>query len=110
MADKRESVLIVAHADGYVEAFARKNVDVRIVQMPSVAPRNEPLAEQYLEENLPQRYRKVYFPNLRRAADMVRRVAVVNLFQKHFDLALLAGLNRAGEKKETQEQGTAWTL
>jgi len=107
----REPVLIVCHGDGYVEAFASKTVDVRIVQLPSVAPRNEPLAEQYLEEALPRRYRALHFPNLLRAADMVRRVTVADLVKRHFDLAILAGLNRVGEKEGTREQGAAaWTL
>jgi len=85
-----------------------KSIDVRIVQMPSVAPRNEPLGEQCLEENLPRRYRALHFPNLLRASDMVRRVTAADLVKREFDLAVLARLNRLGEKREQGE--TAWTL
>ena len=71
---EREKVLVVLHADGYVEVFARPHVDVRIAQLLDVHLDDEPLAEEYLEVSVPACYRDLFWPCRLRAKGMVERV------------------------------------
>lgn len=63
----RAKVLIVLHHDGFVEAFGRDDVDVKIVQMPAMPMAGESLAEEYLDLILPKSYRAVHWPGMVRA-------------------------------------------
>ncbi|QDS97704.1 hypothetical protein [Adhaeretor mobilis] len=65
---QRQHVLIVAHADGYLEVFGEKNLDIRISNIPLAHSREaERIAEDALELSLPRCYRQLYFPGKRRA-------------------------------------------
>lgn len=68
---KREQVLICLHADQFVEVFAEKHIDVKIVSVPD-CPGSEALAEDTLELMLPQRWRRLYWPAKVRAVAMHR--------------------------------------
>ena len=72
---EREKVLVVLHADGYVEVFAGRHVDVRIAQLLDVHLDDEPLAEEYLEVSVPACYRDLYWPSRLRAMGMVERIS-----------------------------------
>jgi len=66
-----ESVLIALYANGFSEAFAGKNVDVKAVSVPHCRGL-ETLAEDTFEQMLPHRYRQLYWPVKVRASAMHR--------------------------------------
>ena len=105
---QREAVLILAHGDGWIEAFAEKHVDVRIEMVPwMTTPAGEILAEEYVELSVPKRYRDVYWPNLRRAADMVRTVRPSDIERVAWNLEFLDAVTEAGRilRGETETEG-----
>ena len=53
---KRQPVLVVVAADGFVQAFAESHIDVLIANVPD-CPGHEALAEDVAELLMPQRYR-----------------------------------------------------
>jgi len=74
---RREKVLVVMHADGWVEAYADKNVDVRIVQRLHSSDDSGEMAELldiYTEASLPKCYRNLFVPINLRAQDQCRLV------------------------------------
>ena len=82
-AKPREAVLVVLHHDGWVEVYGEHSIDVHIAVMPRMAtPEGERLADEYLELTLPKRFRKIYFPGNRRAADMMRKVTPQDIAEK----------------------------
>jgi len=107
----RHKVLIVLHADGFIEAYAdRDHVDVRTVVMPQSS--DETLAEEYLELTLPTVYRDVYFPLNRRAVDNVRKLAPSQIVQQQLDREFLSTLTdlRNDADKEHERSGYDWVL
>lgn len=106
---QREAVLVLAHGDGWLEAFAEKHVDVRIEMVPYMTTQaGEILAEEYVELSVPKRYRDVYWPNLRRAADMMRVVRPSDIAWREYDLELLRAIQQLGNQQE--EGRKLWTL
>lgn len=106
---QREAVLVLAHGDGWIEAFGEKHIDVRIEMVPYVTTQpGEILAEEYVETSLPKRFRDVYWPGDRRAADMLRVVRPCDIAWREYDVGLLRAIQELGK---TQEEGrTLWTL
>lgn len=110
---QREAVLILAHGDGWSEAFAEKHVDVRIAMVPCMTtPADEILAEEYVELSLPKRYRDIYWPVNRRAADMMRVVRPSDIARRHYEMDLLHSIKEAGAilRGENREGRKVWTL
>ena len=108
----RHKVLLVLHADGFIEAYAdRDHVDVRTVVMPHV-PGGEILAEEYMELTLPRVYRDIFFPLNRRAVDNVRKLAPSQIVQQQLDREFLSTLTdlRAEVDKEHERSGYDWGL
>ena len=106
---QREAVLVLAHPDGWLETFAEKHVDVRIVMVPQVTTQaGEILAEEYVEASLPKRYRDVYWPANRRAADMLRVVRPSDIAWREYELELLRAIQQLGNQQE--EGRKLWTL
>ena len=107
----RHKVLLVLHADGFIEAFADSDVDVRTVVMPDV-PGGETLAEEYVELTIPRAYREVYFPGNRRAVDNVRRLLPSQLMQQQLDRELMDGLNAVCNllDDEHKREGYRWGI
>ena len=98
---QREAVLILAHGYGWLEAFAEKHVDVRIEMVPQVTTQaGEILAEEYVELSLPRRYRDVYWPGNRRAADMMRVVRPSDIAWREYHVELLRAIQQLGDKQE----------
>lgn len=106
MATPRNAVLVVAHADGWLEVFADPTqVDAHIAILPTVLSaatiadrqRAEILGEEYLAASLPRRYRDVYWPSWRRAADKLRIVTPWDIAWRSHDLELLRATQRTTE-------------
>lgn len=65
---QRQAVLIVHYADGYAEAFAERNIDVRIVCVPVAhSSRGEVLAEECARMMTPRRFADLWRRDLLRA-------------------------------------------
>jgi len=60
---ERVLVLIVVHADGYVQVFGeRDKVNVHVANALRIEPHEEILAEAFLDCTLPARYRALHLP------------------------------------------------
>jgi hypothetical protein len=81
--DRRKSkpkVLIVCHADGYVQAFSREPIDIHIATMPDVSSQHaEILAEAIVDQYLPYRMRDIHYPGYVRQTHIVRSIDVADL-------------------------------
>jgi len=110
-------VLVVAHHDGWLEVFGdREHIDARIVMAPTLGgepstatqQRFEVLAEEYLELTIPRRYRDIYVPINRRAADKLRLVTPESIACRQTDIELLRAIERMGA--ELRGEVRAWML
>lgn len=92
---RREQVLVVAHGDGFIQAFAEGHIDIRIVMMPMVdgSSHGEILAEEWLERSVPDCYRRIFWPGNVRATAMHERVRPSNIAVGETELALLRCLD-----------------
>lgn len=79
----RTPVLIEVHADGYLEVYARKDVDVYFVDRPVAnSPSAGTKVDEIVDLLIPRRYRELRWANLRRsylparttAADLLLRL------------------------------------
>lgn len=108
-----EPVLLLAYADGWLELFAERHIQAKIVMVPSTGTiGGELLAEQYLDATLPHRYRDLHWPGKLRAADRIRTVRPSELVRRQHELAILSGLD-AIERRFSQpisEEGKVWML
>jgi len=94
--DKRRKVLVVLYADGWVECYAQRDVDVLTVVKPFAAtPEAGVIAERYLDETLPMQYAELHWPGLRRAADKCRKVTAAQLLAAWYDNKVLEALRHA---------------
>jgi len=95
----REAVLIVLHADNFVEVFGKKNVNVRIVRCPaSFSDGMAIVAEDVVERMLPHYWRKLYFPANVRATANARPLfpsVMAGAKQAETDIAVLNKLGAA---------------
>ena len=65
---KRQAVLIVVHADGYLEGFAPKNLDIAFARVPAATSAfGQAVADDCFEMMLPLRYRELWRRDLLRA-------------------------------------------
>jgi len=88
----REPVLIVAHGDGWLDVYAEKHVDVHIVMQPWTGSIDgEILAEEWVAENIPWRYRPLLMS--RRQTGMVRMVLPSELADTQMKLGILKSLD-----------------
>jgi len=64
----RQPILILSHADGHIEIFGEKNIDVHLSRVPAAFSTDVELsAEGAMELLLPRRYRPLF------RADMLRK-------------------------------------
>lgn len=100
---RRERVLVVLHSDGWVEVYARRNVDVRIVNRLHVTGGDATTADildALVECDLPQCYRWLYYPRRLRDVGQVRRITPEQKLVAVEDAGLVREVVRAW--KETQ--------
>ena len=98
---------MLLHHDKWVEVYAEKNIDARVAVMPHMTtPEGERLAEQYLELTLPKRYRALYWPGSRRAADMVRTIKPQDIARQKWELEMMTTLDAIAARNK--EGGTVW--
>ena len=96
----RTAVIVVLHADGFVEVFSDKQViDARIICVPAMStPTGEVVAEEYVESILPQRYRDFYYPGNRIAAENWKRITPTIIAKRNDELSLLRALDSIKEE------------
>ncbi len=64
---KRQPILILSHADGFLEVFGERHVDVHIARLPTASSaEGERQAEEVAELLLPLRYRPLFRADLLR--------------------------------------------
>lgn len=110
---ERHSVLVLFHADGWIEVFAERHVDVRIEMVPYTGTvSGEVLAEEYLDLTLSPRYRELHLPINCRAADKFRVVRPSDLLRREHELTLLQGLDvfEKSYAPKGEEEVVEWTL
>ena len=84
----REPVLIVAHGDGWLDVYADRHVDIHIINQPWVeTPAGEILAEEWVAENVPWRYRPLLMS--RRQTGMMRVVLPSDLAETAMKLEII---------------------
>lgn len=102
----REPVLVLVHADGFLEVFAGKHVDVRVLNVPYIGtPEGEIEAERFIETTVPLRYRELYWPDLRRAMHMPRLVTPTSIAETRLNIELLKAIQNITPPDEV----TTWT-
>jgi len=105
----RQPVLILAHADGWVEAFGNRNIDIHIAMAPAMdSPEGRIAAEAYLDNTLPHRYRGLYVPGNLRAADLLREVHPSDIADRNWRLSMLNVLDRVGSTSD--DGGELWIV
>jgi hypothetical protein len=95
---ERVKVLVMLHSDAWVEVYADKRVDVRIVQRLYVEDdASVNLVDEHLERSLPEVYRRLYWPVKLRAAALVRRVTPETALSTLIDLDIIEALRQFRE-------------
>lgn len=91
----RRKVLIVLYSDGWVEAYAGKDVDVRIVnKIHATTPEGGQMAERILELSLPRVYAELLWPGNRRASGQVRKVTAQQVLDARMELDVLEAIDQ----------------
>ncbi len=96
----RVKVLVVLHAGGWVEAYAKSHVDVRIVNRLSVEGDTSELAtlvDEYTTATLPRCYRPLFWPNKLRAIGNLEYITPATALDTLYQLSVLRGLRRERE-------------
>jgi hypothetical protein len=98
----KSPVLVCLHHDGYVEAFARHDVDARIVVIPMMESQaGERLASDYVGIKLPKVFRDIYFPGLMQTCGQVETVRPSDIVMANADAKLLEVIKTAfGDESE----------
>lgn len=96
--DGPPTVLVVSHPDGYLQAFARGGVAVRIAELPQCnTPEAEVLAEELARLRLPLRFRNVWDDCNIATTLTLTRPMVEQLAQIAADVDLLEALKQLSE-------------
>ncbi len=106
----RQPLLVLSYADGHLEIFGEKNIDVHIARVPvATSAKAEIQAEEVAELLLPARYRELYRADLLRKNGATRPLlpsVLAAARQAREDIVLL---DRMGVDTPAQE-GVIWTL
>lgn len=105
----REKVLVLLNADGFVECFASKQVDIHVTNVPQAStPAAEIAAQEYVGLTIPRSYRDVYWPSYRRAAELMRTITATDIMRRDADVELLQSIqNKNNDRKENHK---IWSL
>lgn len=103
----RQPVLVLVHADHFVEVFGPLHVDVLFRDVPFIGTAaGEIQSEHYIEASIPLRYRHFYWPDCRRAIHMPRLVTPASLWEAQWNAELL----RTIQSIRPMEARARWTL
>ena len=109
-----EPVLVVLNADGYVEVYAERHIDVHIATRPdTTSAEGEQLADEYMELCLPTRYREIYWPINLRATEMIRTITPEDIAWHEWQLEMLQSISNAGRilrSDDGKEDQQIWIL
>jgi hypothetical protein len=96
---RRERVLVVLRSNGWVEVYARRTVDVRVVNRIHATGDSETAhaLDRLVELQLPKCYRRLYFPVRLRGAGQVRKVTPEQALATLHDLDLLRAVQTPHE-------------
>ena len=74
--------------------------------------KGELLAQEYIQRILPKPFRDVYWPNLKRSADLLRTIRPSDIARRDWELEMLKSIERAGEilRGDNTEERMIWTL
>jgi hypothetical protein len=90
----RHPVLILCHADGYIEVYGDHQTDVRIQPVPRMTSNaGEILAERYVETVIPRRYRDIYYPGNLLTRDMPREITPAMIANRDMELSMFRMLD-----------------
>lgn len=79
---QRWQVLNLLHADGFVQTFAPKYIDVRNIIVPAMkTAEGEAWAEYFIEQSLPPKFRNLYGMDCLRATGQCREIAPSDIAQ-----------------------------
>lgn len=92
---KRHAVLIAISSDGYLEAFAPKNVDVAFARIPAATSVfGQQVAEDCFEQLLPRRLRDLWRRDLLRATSSTAPLRVETIAAALETRDIIAALNQ----------------
>jgi hypothetical protein len=91
---ERVKVLVMLRADGWVEVYGEKNLDVHIVQRLNAGAEDAALAnniDRFHERTMPRAYRALHWPGKLRAFDQCRTVTPETMLNSIHLLTILQG-------------------
>ena len=108
----RSQVLIVGHPDQYLEVFAEKNVDIRVVRTPITSTESAAIsAEDFVEQTLPRTWRHLFVPGKLRKSAMLRPLSIDTLVEAAWTKDLIHELNELIQRvSNDSEDLRIWTL
>lgn len=110
-APPRSSLLVIAHGDGHIAAYAERHIDVCIRQaMTCMTQDAERLADEILIADLPQRYRDLYRADYLRATHTIRPITPHDVAAAQFDRQLLDCLSDIIRSTTAGGEATSWTI
>jgi len=93
----RLPVVVELYSDGFVKVYSEARARVRIVNRPHVVRDSAaPLADEWVEMQLPPRHQEVYWPGCVRATGQVRKVRPSDLLRRLTDQRLHEALEAIG--------------
>jgi hypothetical protein len=92
---KREAVLVAIHSDGFLEAFAERNLDVAFARIPAATSLfGQQVAEDCFELLLPKRYRDLWRRDYLRASSSTKPLTAEAVTDALTTRDIIAALNQ----------------
>ncbi len=90
---RKRKVLIVCHPDNYLEVFGHYSLDVRFERVAQSQPENANKAIDIMNQQLPDNWKKVYWPGFLRGSEMLRPLTAGTICDAQYMRVMLAKLN-----------------